>query len=379
MEQVRLQNSICYDDCLNDWADIVALSAQYPKASYWASDTGYGLIDIYKDYAGLENDYQSKVNTLHGTFMGMKPRWWLNSEANFKSTPAMFVNYETNKRMLESLIGEEKLFYLVPHPYHLILENYRHEIKGERSGSVLFLPHTLGFGKPFNIQFLIGTLKKLSTDISPIKICIHPNDINSESVQLLQKEGYEIVCCGARYDPLFLHRFFWIANGVKYCLSIDLSTHTILSSISGLEIIPLLHAIPVISWVHGNYSMPNDRPDKEYWPILKEYFEGDLNQKSFQKAAYYVTGGHIPINKADLRKMFDEAECLFSVRKNRKGSFKFSCKDWSLIEPLLIKYRAYKKAIQNRLSGNNKFIQPVAPDLIYQLYRYYLSFEDNID
>ena len=145
-DQFILQNRISFNDCLDDWKDILALARKYPKASYWASDTGYGLIDIYKDYAGLENDYQSKINTLHGTFMGMKPRWWLNSEANFKSTPAMFVNYETNKLMLESLIGEEKRFYLVPHPYHLILENYRHEIQTERSGSVLFLPQTLGFG-----------------------------------------------------------------------------------------------------------------------------------------------------------------------------------------------------------------------------------------
>ena len=76
--------------------------------------------------------------------------------------------------------------------------------------------------------------------------------------------------------------------------------------------------------------------------------------------------------------MFDEAEHLFRVRKNRKDGFKFSCKDWSLIEPSIIKYQAFKKAIQNRLSGNNKFIQPVVPDIIYQIYRYYMSFEDNV-
>lgn len=374
-----LQNSISFNDCLNDWKDISSLSAKYSKAPYWASDTGYGLTDIYKDYAGFHNNYKAKINSLHGTFMGMKPRWWLNSEAGFRSTPAMFVNYKTNKLMLESLFGAEKKFYLVPHPYHLILQNYWQKIQTERSGSILFLPHTLGVGKIFNIKFLIDSVKKLPAHIGPIKICIHPNDINSESVVLLKREQYEIVCCGARYDPLFLHRFFWICNGMKYCLSIDLSTHTILSSISGLEIIPLLDTIPVINWVHGNHSMAYDRPDKEYWPILNEYFEGNLNQDRFRAAAYEVTGGHIQIDKPALRNKFEEAEYLFKVRKNSRGEFKFSCRDWSLIEPSIIRYRAYKKAIQNRLSGNNKFIQPVAPDLIYQLYRYYLSFEDNIE
>lgn len=372
-----LQNRISLEDCLNDWKDISAFAHKYPKESYWAFDTGYGLMDIYKDYAGFDNNYQPKINTIHGTFMGMKPRWWLNSEAGFKSIPAMFVNYETNKLMLESLFGDEKKFHLVQHPYHLILENYKDELQTERAGSVLFLPHTLGFGTPFSIKFLLGALKKLPVQTGPIKICIHPNDLNSESVAILRKDNYEIVCCGARYDSLFLHRFFHICNGVKYCLSIDLSTHTILSSLTGLEIIPLLDMIPVINWVHGNYSLPNNRPDEEYWPILKEFFEGNINQEIFRAAAFAVTGGYIKIDKLTLRNIFDEAEKLFIIRKKSDGAFKFSCKDWSLIEPTIIKYRAYRKAVQNRLSGNNKFIQPVASDIVYQLHKYYLSFDDN--
>jgi hypothetical protein len=372
-----LQNRVSLEDSIDDWKDITALARKYPKASYWAYDTGYGLMDIYKDYAGFDNNYQPKINTIHGTFMGMKPRWWLNSEAGFKSIPAMFVNYETNKLMLESLIGEEKKFHLVQHPYHLILENYKNELQTERSGSILFLPHTLGFGKPFSIEFLVGELKKLPIQTGPIKICIHPNDINSESVALLRKDNYEIVCCGARYDPLFLHRFFRICNGVKYCLSIDLSTHTILSSLTGLEIISLFDRIPAISWVHGNYSLPNNRPDEEYWPILKEFYEGKINQDIFRNACFKVTGGMIKTSKQEFREMFENAEQLFISRKSKKGTLKMSCKDWTLIEPTIIKYRAYKKAIQNRLSGNNKFIQPVVPNLIYQLYRHYFSLEDN--
>ena len=374
-----LQNNISIEECLDDWKDISTLSYKYQHPSFWSYDTGYGLMDIYKDYAGFNNNYLPKINTLHGTFMGMKSRWWLNSEAGFKSIPAMFVNYETNKLFLESLIGEEKKFHLVPHPYHLILENYKDELQSEKSGSVLFLPHTLGFGKPFSIEFLLGELKNLSILMAPIKICIHPNDVNSETVTFLRKKNYEIVCCGARYDPLFLHRFFRICNGVKYCLSIDLSTHTILSSLTGLEIIPLSKRIPAISWVHGNFSSPNSRPDKDYWPILKEFFEGNLNQEVFRMAAINVTGGQIKIDKSSLRAIFDDAEYLFRLRKNKKDKFKFSCEDWSLIEPTIIKYRAYKQAIQNRLSGNNKFIRPVFPDMNYQLYLYYLTFEDNFN
>lgn len=374
-----LQNWVSLEDSIDDWKDIKALARKYSKASYWAYDTGYGLMDIYKDYAGFDNNYQPKINTIHGIFMGMKPRWWLNSEAGFKSIPAMFVNYETNKLMLESLFGEEKKFHLVQHPYHLILENYKNELQTERSGSILFLPHTLGFGKPFSIEFLIGELKKLPIQMGPIKICIHPNDINSESYALLRKGNFEIVCCGARYDPLFLHRFFRICNGVRYCLSIDLSTHTILSSLTGLEIISLFDRIPTVSWVHGNYSLPNNRPDEEYWPILKEFYEGKINQDIFRNASLKVTGGMIKTSKQEFREIFENAEKLFILRKSKKGAFKMSCKDWTFIEPSIIKYRAYKKAIQNRLSGNNKFIQPVASDMIYQLYRYYMTFEDNIN
>ena len=33
-----------------------------------------GSIDIYKDYAGLEEKYKPKVNVIHGLFMGMKKK-----------------------------------------------------------------------------------------------------------------------------------------------------------------------------------------------------------------------------------------------------------------------------------------------------------------
>jgi hypothetical protein len=243
----------------------------------------------------------------------------------------------------------------------------------ERNGSVLFLPHTLGLGMPFSINYLLTVLNKLPSNYHPIKICIHPNDINSISIKKLTASNFEIICCGSRYDPLFLHRFFWICNGVQNCLSIDFSTHTILSSLSGLNIISLLNLIPTIHWVHGNYVLPNTYPDKEYWPLLNEYFSENIDQDIFRKSARDVTGGGVELNALEIRSIFMMAE---RAAKSRK-LFKISCNDWSIFEFYLIKFKAYYKALQNRLSGNNNLIQPVSPKIYYDLYRYKESFLNN--
>ena len=57
-----LQNRISLEDCLNDWKDISTLSYKYQHPSFWSYDTGYGLMDIYKDYAGFNNNYLLNID-----------------------------------------------------------------------------------------------------------------------------------------------------------------------------------------------------------------------------------------------------------------------------------------------------------------------------
>lgn len=367
-----LRNSISLEECKLDWESIFNLTKKHIKPSTWYSDTGYGLTHIYKDYAGFDNSYIPKVNTLHGTFMGMNDSWWLNSEAGFKSTPAMFIHYNYLKNKLENLFkNKKKSFYLISHPYHYILDNYKVDTIKNKKGSILFLPHTLGYGKPLNINFLTKVLNELTDDFLPIRICIHPNDFESETVNKLRTLNYEIVSCGGRYDPLFLHRFFWVCNGFNYCLSIDLSTHTILSSLSGLKIISLIDRIPMMNWIHGNYVPPNILPDFEYWDILDEYYSHEINQEKFYNAANEVTGAKYKLSREDLKSIFNKCESDFYYKKM---FYNLSCRNWSLFEQILRNLRAYKKAIQNRLSGNNKLLKAISPRFIYELYKYHKSF-----
>ena len=57
-----------------------------------------------------------------------------------------------------------------------------------------------------------------------------------------------------------------------------------------------------------------------------------------------------------------------------RNFFKISCNDWNRFEYSLIKFKAYLKALQNRLSGNNNLIQPISPKIGYDLYRYRKTF-----
>lgn len=365
-----LSKFVSYLECESFWKDLPLSLGNYAEPYDWAIDTGYGLIDILKDYAGYSIDYIPKINVLHGTFMGMKDSWWLKSEASLKSVPGMFVFYNTIRDKLNLLFNSSKSFYSIKHPYHLILENYKSEISIEKSGSVLFLPHSLGYGLLFNIDFLLNYLNTLTQDYYPIKICIHPADISRELLEKFKSEKFKVVCCGSRFDPDFLHRFFWICNGSKYCLSVDLSTHTILSSLSGLDIVPLYNKLPMINWVHGNQIVYYDIPDSEYNYIIESFFENSIDQNLFKYHCNIVTGGVINVSKKQLRTMFEECEFAF----NNERFFGIKIKYLRSLEKIIKIKEAYTRALKNRLSGNNKIIQPVSTDLFYQLYRYYKTF-----
>ena len=109
-----LKNTITKKDCENYFQNIDYNELNYSKPSHWASDTGYGLMDIYSDLAGYDSGYLPKVNALHGTFMGMNIIWWKNSEASIKSLPAMIVYYNSLKQKLTTLFDNKKLSELAP-------------------------------------------------------------------------------------------------------------------------------------------------------------------------------------------------------------------------------------------------------------------------
>ena len=371
MKNNILSNSINLKDCENFWSNLENLSDKYDYPSDWASDTGYGSIDIYKDYAGLEEKYKPKVNVIHGLFMGMKKKWWIQSEAGFKALPSMIVHYETSRVFLNKLFNNKKKFYAIQHPYHIILKNYKEFKLDPKGGSVFFLPHSIGYGEIFSPSYLLRYLKNLSDKYYPIKICVHPADINKEFLKLFQTSKFEIVCCGKRYDPLFLHRFFWLTNGIKYCLSVDFATQVFLSSVSGLEIIPLNNKIPMMNWRHGNQAIYFDKPDEEYWDILEAFFTNQIDQNSFKDKCNFVTGKHLNLNSKDVLEIFKNSEKQYFSFKWDSLKYKF----WSIFEPYQIKFRSYFKAIQNRLSGNNRIIQPWSADLFYRLYKYHKSFK----
>ena len=133
-------------------------------------------------------------------------------------------------------------------------------------------------------------------------------DLNNKILKKLDKNKFSVVCCGNRYDSLFLHRFFWLTNGVKFCLSVDLATQVILSSVAGLDIISLNNKIPMLNWRHGNQSIFFDKPDKEFWGIIESFFEDKIDQVKFREQCNFVTGKHLNLTQKDIFNVFDLAE-----------------------------------------------------------------------
>ena len=204
-----LKNSISLEQCVNEWNDLINLvDPKNVKIKNSKSDTGYQLIDVLINAANLENNFNSSIGILHGTFIGMSDNWFKKSEVSFPFYNNFFVHNEGDYLRLSKLFNSKDRFILVAHPFHYIVKNYSKEKVPKPLGSVFFLPHDLNDKPPcVSIESVMDKLKSLPKKYFPIDVCLHPNEVNKKTIKILKENNFGVVCSGSRNDPHFLHRF----------------------------------------------------------------------------------------------------------------------------------------------------------------------------
>ena len=115
-----LRTQTTLDACCDDWCDVIQLAHRPPPKRDWRSDTGYGLMDIYVEAAGLPADFQPHINILNGQMIAVSDRWYRTSEAGFRSVPGIFVHNKPDRVHLERVLGGKKHVLLAPQPFRYV-------------------------------------------------------------------------------------------------------------------------------------------------------------------------------------------------------------------------------------------------------------------
>ncbi len=370
-----LRTSLSLEQCLADWKDIAALCQSRPvRKRDWRTDTGYGLVDIYIDAAGLPADYRAHLNVLHGTFTCMADYWYRTSEAGFRSVPATLVHNDGDREHLERILGAERRFLVAPHPYHYVMRNYQAAEAPAPAGSVFFFPHSVGGPRPrAPVSLLLKTLRSLPAEYWPIDVCVHPLDVARAEIANFAREGFAMVCAGQRHDPLFLHRFYWMCRRRRFALSVDEGTQVLLASLTGLSV-KMLSGIPDVLWLPANASLCwGTAPMEHYWKLYAQLYGGDIDQDAMRREVFRLTGGDRWLSGPELREYFIEAERWYRSWKRPDGRLSVSPQVWSVLEPFVFAGRGLRAAMLNRLSGRRGYWQPHFTDTPWRLLQYELS------
>ena len=371
----KLKSSITYQkycEEMNDFKllDVTNFSKKLSKF-HWAIDGGYGLIQIYYEYSQLNyKKIYPVLNCLHGFFPGMTYDWIKNSEASFKSIPVTLIHNDSHLNDFNYLFGKHKKFILISNPYYYILDNYHNFLvnKNDRSGSVLFLPHSIGLHSNITydidkiLSYVITNYKKYS----PITFCIHPNDINENFIEKIKTKGFNVSCNGGRHDPKFLHRFFWLTHNKRYALMFDVSSHLELSVLSNLEIIRIPLDITYYLPINGGTNEITT-PKNIYWPIFEQFYSNEINQKVLSDSVAITTGKNYFLYRNELRNFILSIEYYYLKSKNITNSNKYYYKLHNKIEPYIIKFNKLLKAFGLRLSGMRGQQQIYFSDTYYKL------------
>jgi hypothetical protein len=355
----KLFSSITYDEYCEEMKnlnllDVQKFSNQISK-SHWAVDGGYGLIQIYYEYINVNyKEIIPVVNCLHGFFPGMNNDWVKASEASFKSLPALFIHNDSHILDFRKFFGSFKKFILIANPYYYILDNYsNHTISGKnKTGSVLFLPHSIGKDSilTYNIDNILEFIENKYQKYYPITFCIHPNDIKNNIIDKIQRKGFGIATNGGRHDPKFLHRFYWLTFNKQYALMFDISSHLELSVLSNLEIV----RIPINIIYHVPINAGTNEitiPKKIYWPLFEQFYSNEINQNILKDTVKITTGKQYFLNSKQLKLIINDLEYYYIKSKNIINNKFYPYKLYHIFELYFINLKKIIKSIGLRLSG----------------------------
>lgn len=121
----------------------------------------------------------------------------------------------------------------------------------EKKGSICIPPHSSHSATTeYSAEEFARRLAELGDEYKPITVMLYYLDMNSTTVEMYEKLGFNVVTNGSLFDEDFLKRFMCNVYDKQYCVFSDLGTGVVFAADMGLSLVHFDIESRVVS--HGN-------------------------------------------------------------------------------------------------------------------------------
>lgn len=197
-----------------------------PLSLHWDNDL-YGIGGNLLEFSGVE-EKSINASIEHGYYFGshINGNCFLHENKNILT---FGVKRESTLKKNSKDVTVVKIGPYINYSKNLLSEN-RHKAIREHIGKTMlvFLDHSIGkIELKHNVKNIIGELKalKVGHGIQTVMMCFYWKDIELQNHLEYQKEGFEIVCAGHKFDQLFLGRLRTFIELADLTVSNEIGTH----------------------------------------------------------------------------------------------------------------------------------------------------------
>lgn len=195
-------------------------SGVVPWATWESENSSFGK--TFREWAHYPKTFPLFFSSDHGVHW--ESRCWPNE---INSAYATFFTWNRKKNDLMRS-NYHKNSYHVPHPWVGYRKNHFPELPSNRSGTLVFFPHSNATTTPVyaDLDQYINDLKSLPEKYQPVVICLLSDDIKKDLHKKLRKYGIPLVTAGALNSQNFVDRFYSLLYQFKYASSSNIGSHT---------------------------------------------------------------------------------------------------------------------------------------------------------
>lgn len=255
-----------------------------PPGPIW-SEHVYGLGKWLKRYAGVPDELPLGAQIDHGP-----GNWDVPHKMDLESrAPVLLFHHEKNVAVTQPFVAKPCLVMGSPFVHCRWLNGY--QIARDALGTVAFPVHsTHHTTNDMDWGRYCEDLRRIPIPLQPVTVCLYWKDILNGLHRVFLREGFDVVCAGHMYDPLFTERFYGILSRHRYATSNDIGSQAFYTVEMGL---------PFFVWGEQEFSWYNTGGESAYpvgkfvWKDIAAYYQ--LDEAALQELPDGQAGGLRPL------------------------------------------------------------------------------------
>lgn len=316
--ETRINNKKRQKKCLTD---LKTLSFDIPELitdEKLIPNDFYFIAYHLKKFIGRESKKIIKASIEHGL---MFPHTFWDLIINDKF-PGIITLGECRRPILEKLCPDKKIYTIGPFinyvDYFFTPDEFQKEKKKLGRNLLVFPAHsTHHMGYEFDEDKFCQKIIEMSKDFDSVSVCLYWKDILRGCAKKYQKYGFNCVCAGHIYDPLFLPRVKSIISLSDYTMSNEQGTHVGYCLYLNKPHYLFKNEFNIISFgefakdivKEENESLESKKCREEFYNYFSEY-NNTITKEQWEFANQYFGFDKIK-TKDELKVIFDELDEIY--------------------------------------------------------------------